>query len=115
MDRRDKTHFFKLQWFSKKFVSLIGTIYNLFVCCDISVNLPSPSQFASLQSYNRIKRQIFFSVSKLLYRSAQQASLCQAFKQLLLGTLAPPWKGYPPYARPGRETLFGEEWRVHSA
>ena len=103
---RDDTHLFELQWFSKKFVTLIGTNYNLLVCCDIIVNLPSPRQFASLQSYNRIKRQIFFSVSKLLYRSAQQVSLCQAFKQLLLGTLAPPWKGHPPYARLRRETLL---------
>ena len=66
-------------------------------------------------SFNRINGQIFFLVSKLLYRTAQPASQCQASKQLLLGTLASPWKGYPPYARPGRETLFGEEWRVHSA
>ena len=33
-------------------------------------------------------------------------------KKLLLRSLAPPWKRYPPYARPGRETLFGGEWRA---
>jgi hypothetical protein len=42
------------------FGSLISTIINNFVGCDIAVHLPSSRQFARFESYARIKTNFLF-------------------------------------------------------